>query len=150
MSLVSFPSWGETWDNMVTREGLLFSKSSNLPFTGYVDGGCRGMVKNGMKDGSWTCDNIHGRLHRKSNYRNGQKHGLWVEYHSNGKLRLKGHYKNGKQDGYWFRYFGSGDLNYIDSFKNGKEHGYRLSFYRDGRLFGNSNGLYKNGVKVSD
>ena len=34
MSLVSFPSWGLTMDDLVEREGLYYEKFTDIPFTG--------------------------------------------------------------------------------------------------------------------
>ena len=39
MSLVSFPSWGETMDDLVIRAGLYYEKFTATPFTGKVDEG---------------------------------------------------------------------------------------------------------------
>lgn len=39
MSLVSFPSWGETIDDLVEREGIYYKKFTDVPFTGKVDEG---------------------------------------------------------------------------------------------------------------
>ena len=47
MSLVSFPSWGLSMDDLVHREGVWYKKFTDVPFTGEVDEGLeRGSMKN--------------------------------------------------------------------------------------------------------
>jgi hypothetical protein len=52
---LSFPSsvLSETvdWDDLVKREGLLYKKFTNVPFTGEVEGKKQGRVKNGKREG---------------------------------------------------------------------------------------------------
>ena len=52
MSLVSFPSWGLTMDDLVQRDDLYYKKFTDVPFTGEIDEGLeRGNFNNGKKDG---------------------------------------------------------------------------------------------------
>ena len=78
MSLVSFPSWGLSMDDLVEREGLYFQKFTDIPFTGEIDEGLT-----------------------RGNYKDGQRDGTWVNYHENGQLRYKGEYNNGNREGSW-------------------------------------------------
>ena len=68
-----FPAlaFGETYDDLVERDGLHYTKFSEVPFTGKTTGIYRGAFKN-----------------RK-------KHGPWLEYYSNGQLKFKGIFKDG-------------------------------------------------------
>ena len=75
MSLVSFPSWGLTIDDLVEREGIYYKKFSNVPFNGEIEGKSQGEFQNGKRDG------------------------FWINYHDNGQLLSKGDYKNGNRDG---------------------------------------------------
>ena len=47
MSLVSFPSWGLTFDDLVERKGLFYKKFTDTPFTGKVTGKTQGVITNG-------------------------------------------------------------------------------------------------------
>ncbi len=38
MTLVSSPSWGETFDDLAKREGIYYKKFTEVPFTGKVTG----------------------------------------------------------------------------------------------------------------
>ena len=73
MSLVSFPSWGLTMDDLVERDDLYYKKFTDVPFTGEIDEGLK-----------------------RGNFKNGRKEGPWIGYHENGQLHYKGEYKNGK------------------------------------------------------
>ena len=54
MSLVSSPSWGVAYDDLVQRAGLYYEKFTATPFTGEIDEGlARGSIKNGKREGSW-------------------------------------------------------------------------------------------------
>ena len=54
MSLVSFPSWGETIDDIVPRDGLIYAKLSETSLSGNISGLANGQVKNGLKEGVWV------------------------------------------------------------------------------------------------
>lgn len=51
MSLVAPPSWGETMDDLVERDGIYYEKFSDIPFTGEIEGSVQGRFKNGKKKG---------------------------------------------------------------------------------------------------
>ena len=127
LSLVSFPSWGETMDDLVEREGLYYKKFTAVPFTGEVDESLNlGSIKNGIPEGSWESYWENGQLMSKGVYKNEKKDGPWESYHKNGQLRYKGDYKNGKWEGSW------------------------VGYNKDGSVKEHWTGTFKNGVKVSD
>ena len=92
MSLVSFPSWGLTMDDLVNRSGVTYKKFSDIPFSGEVTGQWRGVFKNGRMEGLWVKYWSNGQLHFKGNHRNGKHEGYWV--FDNGYNDLTGTYKN--------------------------------------------------------
>ena len=78
MSLVSFPSWGLSMDDLVQREGVYYKKFTDVPFTGEIDEGLeRGLFKKGKKEGSWIFYNIYGEIFFKGDFKNGEKEGSW-------------------------------------------------------------------------
>jgi hypothetical protein len=85
-----------SWNDLVERDGLLYKKFTDVPFTGEVTGQEQGRVKDGKEVG------------------------LWVWYQSNGQVEIKGTYKDGMKDGLWFRYYESGQLLYKETYKNGE------------------------------
>ena len=127
ISLVSFPSWGETWNELVKREGLWYKKFTDVPFTGEVDEG-----------------------HEQGTFKKGKRDGYWVVYDPNGQLISKGHYKNGEREGHWVRYYPNGRLGSKGVFKNGKKECYQETYFPDGTKWPEYTGTYKNGLKVSD
>ena len=95
--LVSGPAWGETYFDLVQREGLYYKKFTEVPFSGTVTGRYQGKIKNGKRDGPW------------------------VSYHDNGQVDFKGTYKGGEEDGLWVTYLADRTVweEYTGTFKNG-------------------------------
>ena len=99
MCLISFPSWGVTYDDLVQREGLYYKKFSDSPFTGEVEGKWKGSIKNGLKEGTWVTYHNNGQLNSKGNYKNGKREGTWVFFNKDGSkdTRWSGVYRNDKK-----------------------------------------------------
>ena len=129
MSFISSPSWGETMDDLMQREGTYYKKFSEVPFTGQVEGQYQGSFKNGLMEGSWVGYLDNGQLSYKGDYKNGEKEGYWERYHNDKHglwLESKGYYKNGNKEGYW--------------------EVYKI----DGSIFTIETGTYKDGWKIID
>ncbi len=126
MSLVAIPSWGETMDDLVYRDGIHYKKFSDVPFTGEVEGKYQGKIKNGKEEGPWIAYYDNGQLDYKGDYKNGKREGLWIWYHDNGILYGKGEFKNGKREGRWVFYG-----------KNGDQHIYTSGVYKNDEKIGN-------------
>ena len=99
--LVSGPAWGETYFDLVQREGLYYKKFTEVPFSGTVTGRYQGKIKNGKRDGPWVSYHENGQLRFKGTFKNAKRVGPWVSYHENGQLSSKGPYKNGRREGPW-------------------------------------------------
>ena len=97
ISFLSSPSWSETLDDLVVRDGIWYKKFTDVPFTGKIKGRIIGGFINGKFDG------------------------LFVHYWENGQLQTKGVYKNGKKEGKWVYYFNTGKpfASMTGIFKNG-------------------------------
>ena len=150
LSLVSFPSWSETEDDLVQREGIYYKKFSDVPFTGEVEGIFQGKFRDGKREGSWLRFYDSGQMLFKGKYKNGEADGSWVFYYDNGRVSEKGEYRNGKRDGSWVGYHDNGQLWRKGAYKNGKEEGRWVYYDDDGTFRKNSSGVYKDGVKISD
>jgi hypothetical protein len=116
--------FGETMSDFVYRDGLVYKKFTDVPFTGTATGEEQGSFKNGKKDGPWISYHKNGQLDSKGTRKNGKKDGPWVRYHDNGQLWFKGTYKDGKRDGPF------------------------ESYNEDGTVIPNLTGTYANSVKV--
>ena len=118
-----FPTFafGETYSDLVIRDGLYYKKFSTVPFTGKTTGKIQGSFKNGKKHGAWVWYWKNGQLKYKDNYKNGKKHGAQVLYHKNGQLFRKGNYKSGEREGAWVSYNedDTADKEYTGTFKDG-------------------------------
>jgi antitoxin component YwqK of YwqJK toxin-antitoxin module len=150
MSFISSPSWSETMDDLVQREGTYYKKFSDVPFTGQVEGKRQGSFKNGKQEGSWVGYHENGQLLNKGSFKNGLREGPWVGYWENGQLSSKGDYKNGKEEGSWVSYWNNGQLQYKGAYKNGLKEGSWVSYLDGGSVFIYLTGTFKDGVKISD
>ena len=157
LSLLSSPSWSETMDDLVKRDGLYYKKFSDVPFSGRVIDTHYGLITNGKREGEWTHYTSDGQLLSTGNYKNGKEEGEWDYYHGigplsteNAQLSSTGNYKNGKFDGEWVYYYSNGQLSFKGNYKNDKKEGEWVEYEKDGTLDRERSGTFKNGVKISD
>ena len=143
MSLVSFPSWGLTMDDLVERDSLYYQKFTDVPFTGEVDEGAKkGPFKNGKKDGMWVWYHDNGQLEWKQGYKNGILHGKSVMYYDNGQLWSKGERKNGYDEGASIWYYRNGQVQTMGNHNRSAREGTWVEYYDNGQL--ESKGDYRN------
>ena len=114
----------ETLDDLVMRNGLIYKKFSEVPYTGKVNGTSQGA------------------------YENGKPEGTWISYYNNGQIASKGTYKNGKLEGPHVIYYSNGKLSEKGTYKNGKKEGPSVGFHLDGTAWDIFTGTFKNGEKV--
>jgi hypothetical protein len=150
LSLISFPSWGETIDGLVLRDGIYYKKFSDVPFTGVIEGQWQGGIKNGKREGPWIFYWKNGQLMSKGNYKNGKEEGSWVHYEENGQLSSKGNFKNGKKNGYWVTYRESGQVWTKGNYNSDSMEGRWFWYEHNGTLYEGLSGIYRNNVKISD
>ena len=103
-------------NDLVEREGLLYKKSSDKPFSGTVCCETRGKVIKGKLEGKWTIWFENGQLSAGAYYKKGELNGLYESYYQNGQLSLRGYYKNGKMVGEWEMYKEDGTLDGVPDF----------------------------------
>ncbi len=89
-------TFGETMDDLVKRDGLLYPKFSNVPFTGNITGNEQGTIRNGKQEGEWVTYYSDGQLEKKGTYKDGKREGPWVRYYDSGQLEEKETYKDGE------------------------------------------------------
>ena len=109
------------YEDLVTRKGLYYRKSSDVPFTGKTTGKTQGTFKNGKKDGPFVDYWDNGQSESQGTYKNGKMDGPYVSYPDNGQFRAKGTLKDGKREGPWVVYKKDGTVweKYTGTFKNG-------------------------------
>ena len=108
-----------TIDDLVEREGLIYKKFTEVPFTGKTTGQIQGSFKDGVADGPWVEYWDNGQLQSKIFFKNGEKEGPSVWYYDDGQVWQKGDYKNGKAKGPWVVYHDNGQLRDKGDHKNG-------------------------------
>ena len=126
ISLLSSPSWGETMDDLVERNGLYYQKFINVPFSGNVTGNKQGLINKGKQEGVWVSYRENGQLWAKGNLKDGKLEGAWIEYYTNGQLMVKGNFKNDEFEGPW------------------------VGYNEDGSVWKKFTGTFKDGTKISD
>ena len=82
-------------NELTERGGLYFKKSSEIPFTGELEGRYQGKMVNGKREGLWLTYSPDGNLWFKKIYVNGIIDGISYMYHMNGQLRSKSLYNMG-------------------------------------------------------
>ena len=82
-------------NDLTERGGLYFKKSSEIPFTGELEGRYQGKMVNGKREGLWLTYSPDGNLWFKKTYVNGIIDGISCMYHKNGQLRSKSLYDMG-------------------------------------------------------
>ena len=137
---------GETFDNLVKRDGLWYKKFTNIPFTGEINEGTdRGNVEDGKLTGVWEFYFPDGQLEVKVHMKNGLRDGLAERYWQNGQLDFVGKYKNDKKDGAWKYYNSDGRLWSMGEYQNEKKEGVWSNYFPNGQL--NNIGEYRNNKK---
>ena len=82
-------------NDLTERNGLYFKKSSEVPFTGELEGRYQGKMVKGKRSGLWLTYSPEGTLWFKKNYVNGIIDGFSFMYHMNGQLRSRSLYDMG-------------------------------------------------------
>ena len=137
------------YEDLVTKKGLYYRKSSDVPFTGNVTGKKQGEIKKGKKVGLWvSCWSLNGRVNSKETFKDGKLDGLSVYYHDNGKVYIKVTFKDDKEEGPYVSYHDNGQLWSKGTLKDGKREGPWVEYKKDGTVWEKYTGTYKNGVKV--
>jgi antitoxin component YwqK of YwqJK toxin-antitoxin module len=134
ISLLSLPSWGETMDDLVERNGLFYKKFTDTPFTGELSGQDNGMMKDGKPDGFWIYYYGDGQLNAKANYKDGKLDGFLKEYSVTGYFYSKENYKDGELDGVSESYYENGQLKRIENYKDREKDGVIKKYNEDGSL----------------
>ena len=99
-----------SFDDLVERDGVYYQKSSQVPYTGQIDGIEKGLIRNGKREGLWLTFFSDGRALSKAHFKNGILNGHFESYQSNGDVRAIGNYKDGKRSGNWVTYQSSGEV----------------------------------------
>jgi len=142
ITLLSSPSWSETMEDLVERNGLYYKKFTNVPFTGEIVGRETGKFKNGQKEGSWETHFGIGEI-EKGNFKLGKKDGFWIEVGLSTGFKNQGNYIDGVKEGRWEQYFDyDGILSRVVHYKNGLLDGVVKEYHSNGNLI--SNVIYKN------
>ena len=142
---------GVTLDKLEEREGIVYLKGSDTPYTGKFYGlhpngqkATEANYKGGKKEGLQTYWHKNGQKSSEVNYKDGKQEGLNVGWHSNGRKRFEVNYKDGKQEGLNVGWHSNGRKRFEVNYKNGKKDGVLTQWHESGRKSMESH--YKDGV----
>jgi len=135
------------------REGVVYLKGSDTPYTGKVyslhpNGQKEGEInfKNGKGDGLQVSWHENGQKRGEGNFKNGEEDGLIVKWYENGQKAAEANFKDGKLDGLYLEWHENGQKERELNYKDGEEDGLIVKWHENGQK--RSEGNYKNGKPV--
>jgi len=78
--------WANSWEDLVHRNGLLYERFSDNPFSGNFTGQFQGELKGGVFEGEWRFFLPQGQLALKINFERGVPVGEFEAYDESGNL----------------------------------------------------------------
>ena len=100
LSCLLFTSVGWSKDvdlgDLIERQGLIYEKFMDVPFTGNSIGKEQGKISKGKVEGEWLYYYDNGQLQYKINYKDGILDGEQLYYNENGQLEKTLIFKDGK------------------------------------------------------
>ena len=135
---------GVNQDELERREGIMYLKGSDTPYTGKSFE----LYKDGQKQ-------------NESNYKDGKEEGLKIMWYPNGQKRAEGNFKDGWEDGLWLEWHENGQKKQETNWKDNKEEGPSTMWYKNGQKFREGNfkdgredglwlGWHPNGQKLAE
>ena len=119
---------GVNEDKLDYREGIIYLKGSDAPYTGkwfglYENGqkGSEGNYKDGKEDGLYEGWYENGKKQCEINYNDGEPDGLEVYWYKNGQKEVEANYKDGKPDGLYLEWHENSKKKLEENWKNGKK-----------------------------
>ena len=107
---------GVNQDELEDREGVVYLKNSDSPYTGK----CFEFHDNGQKAA-------------EANFKDGEYDGLVVTWYENGQKVIEINYKDGKQDGLTVGWYENGQKELEINHKDGKMDGPRVTWHENGQ-----------------
>lgn len=84
--MVPILGWANSWEDLVHRNGLLYERFSDNPFSGNFTGQFQGELKRGVFEGEWRFFLPQGQLALKINFERGVPVGEFEAYDETGNL----------------------------------------------------------------
>ena len=107
---------GVNAEKLEEREGIMYLKGSDIPYTGKV----YYLYPNGQKGA-------------EANYKEGKRDGLIVLWHENGQKKEEVNMKDGKEDGLYLTWHENGQKSYEGIYKDGEPHGLFLEWHENSK-----------------
>jgi len=150
--LFSFTDSPQETDSIYEQNGLIFSQSTDEPFTGKVVDTVANRivkydVKTGVKNGEFIICLLDGSKSVIGEIINNKNEGKWSYYYPDGKLESEGYFKADVAVDKWTWYYSNGNKMEEGRFVNGKREGNWLLYNKDGTL--KSSLVFKDGNIIS-
>ena len=147
------------------REGIMYLKGSDTPYTGkvfslYTTGKKKfeGNLKDGKPDSLALQWHKNGQKLSEANFNDGKAMGLFTRWYDNGQKLSEGNFKDDKKDGLVTGWHENGQKRYEVNYKDGKNDGLEIGWhengqkkvevnYKDGKEDGLVSEWYENGKK---
>lgn len=139
-------------DNILVKNGLIFSIDSDEPYTGKVHAVVNSQileydVVNGVKDGDFNVLSQKGIMLISGKIKNNKNEGLWQYFYPDGQLESQGYFKNDISSDKWVWYYPDGKLKSTGYYFNGKKEGKWTSYDEYGRIISES--VFRNDAVVA-
>ncbi len=150
--LLSFSDSSQVTDSIYEQNGLIFSQTTDEPFTGKVVDTVASRivkydVKDGIKNGEFIICLLDGTESVIGEMINNKNEGKWSYYYPNGKLESVGYFKSDLAVDKWTWYYSNGNKMEEGKFINGKREGNWLLYNKDGTL--KSSVVFKDGTIIT-
>ena len=139
-------------NNLIERNGLLYTLNDNKPYTGKVfsfnEKGHKESemtYKNGKQDGLFTYWHENGKKKWEGSVNDGKPDGLLISWNERGQKTVEETYKDGKQDGKLTFFYENGQKELEETYKDGKKNGLSIGWNESGQKW--TIGTYKDGKK---
>lgn len=127
-------------DKIEIRDGLIYKKSSDQPFTGTSvdtvgDKIIEYDVKNGIRNGRYNVFNADGSPQITGIIKNNRNNGLWIYYFPDGSIECTGFFKNDKISEKWIWYYPNGKIMEEGFYIDGVREGSWVKYDPDGNIY---------------
>jgi len=154
ISFLSKPE-GVAYETLEEREGMMFLKDSDSPYTGksfilHENGKKLAEIylKGGKREGSATQWYENGQIRSEGFYKDGKREGSMVFWYENGQRETQQNFKNNEKEGSFIWWYENGQIRAEGNFKADKKEGQELHWHKNGQSM--SKGNFKDGKLISE
>lgn len=123
--------------DVIFQNGIIYSTSDSLPFTGVIKDTIDGKVieyevSEGRKNGFFKTYFKNGKLEMSGRIQNNLNQGKWSYYYPSGRIESEGYFNDDLPEGVWKWYYENGNVKEVGNFKRGNREGKWILYDVDG------------------